>query len=374
MRLFELTGPEREGIERQVAQIMDYFLKNVRPSIQALQKYYAQQYPKAYWQAYTKSMEQLTKLYSYLAHDVNAYTEAMQKTDPNYKFPVVVMDTIKKQLITHIRHSNFKPKDIHMAKHATQLQYQDNPGVPNHQQIEGEVKRLVSDLKNSLKKPIKPRGGRKPPTPPVVDPNPPVDPVTPADPKKPGTDLSTDVKLKQLGYDDGVKGEYIPGGARPDRSKLDKFGQIIDGEWSVVNNAMKRLPDLTPKQLMDMRPKVGDYVEWTGGPRSSRPGEMNIGKILQVKPKGILRVQSMNQQPNRSREGFAKFLLDPQRVKREDGEVKYLDAGTLSKRMPQQDPKKYRKPGAGTTVHQGTGIGDAIKKGMAGAKQLRNFK
>ena len=351
MRLFELTGPEREGIERQVAQIMDYFLKNVRPSVQALQDYYAQQYPKAYWQAYTKSMEQLTKLYSYLAHDINAYTQAMQKTDPNYRFPVVVMDTIKKQLVTHIKNSSFKPKDIHMAKHATQLQYQDNPGAPQLQQIEGEVKRLVDGLKNSLKNPIKPRGGRKPMPGPTVDPNPqPTEPTEPTDPKKPGTDLSTDVKLKQLGYDDTVKGEFIPGGARPDRSKLDKFGQIIDGEWSVVDDAMKRLPDLVKGQLMDMRPKVGDYVMWTGGARSSRPGEDNYGKITGIRPNGVLQVTSVNQQPNPSREGFAKFGLKPERV------TKYLSKADMQKNMPQQDPKKYRG-GGGSGGSGGSGGG-----------------
>ena len=371
MHLFELTGPEREGIERQVAQISDYFLKNVRPAIQALDEYYAQQYPKAYWQAYTKSMEQLTKLYSYLAHDVNAYTEAMQKTDPNYKFPVVVMDTIKKQLVTHIKSSSFKPKDIHMAKHATELRYKGD-GANKFDQVQNAIKTLVGGLKNSLKTPIKPRGGRKSPTPPVVDPNPPVDPVTPADPKKPGTDLSTNVKLPQLGYDDTVKGEYLPG-ENPDRTKLDKYGEIIDGEWSVVNDRMKQLPDLTPKQLMDMRPKAGDYIQWTGATdRTSRPGEANYGQVLGVRPNGVLQVKSVNQQPNPSRQG-REFGLKPERV------TKILSKADMQQSMPQQDPKKYRKPGGGTTINPGVGarasaVQGAIQKGMAGAKQLRNFK
>ena len=346
MRLFELTGPEREGIERQVAQIMDYFLKNVRPSVQALQKYYAQQYPKAYWQAYTKSMEQLTKLYSYLAHDINAYTEAMQKTDPNYRFPVVVMDTIKKQLVTHIKNSSFKPKDIHMAKHATQLQYQDNPGVPTHQQIEGEVKKLVDGLKNSLKRPIKPRGGRKVGGP-VVDPNPPKDPVKPVDPKKPGTDLSTDVKLKQLGYDDTAKGEYIPG-ENPDRTKLDKYGEIIDGEFEYLDPELQAIKLISlkpekPKLLTNKMPRVGDYIMWKGGRGSSRPGEPNYAVIIEPEYAGVdlnkyVPYQSINTQPNKSRMG-RKSVISKDKI------LKYLTKDELQKMMPQQDPKKYRGSG-----------------------------
>ncbi len=198
----------------------------------------------------------------------------------------------------------------------------------------------------------------------------------------PGTDLSTDVKLKQLGYDDTVKGELIPG-EKPDRTKLDKYGEIIDGEWSVVNDAMKQLPDLTPKQLMDMRPKAGDYVEYTGGPRSSRPGEPNIAKIngLETGKKGqqILRVTSVNQQPNPSRQGRI-FGLDVQRVKREGGQVRYLTKADLQQSMPQRDPKKYRKPGGpATTINPGDGaqasaVQSAIKKGMQDIKKLRNFK
>lgn len=372
MRLFELAGPEREGFKRVVAQINDYFAKNVAPSKVNLDRYYVQQWPKPMIQAYVKSMTELTRLYQGLAHDIQRYTADRQTKEAGYKFPVVVIDTIKKQLAQHVKNSTVKPKDIHMAKYSDEVRYKEQGRDPL--EVEKTMKELSGNLKDSLNKPVKPRKGQSTenPGPAPVPPVPPVPPVEPAPPVKPGTSLSTDVKLPQLGYD--REGEYIQGDPKLPKQKPDPMDGAVDAEWSEIEQVFKRLPDLSAKQLSDMRPKVGDYVEWTGGPRSSRPGEMNIGKILLVKPNGILRVQSMNQQPNRSREGFAKFLLDPQRVKRENGEVKYLDAATLSKRMPQLDPKKYRKPGAGTTVHQGTGIGGAIKKGMKDVKRLKNYK
>lgn len=377
MRLFELAGPEREGFKRVVAQINDYFAKNVAPSKVNLDRYYVQQWPKPMSQAYVKSMTELTRLYQGLAHDIQRYTADRQTKEAGYKFPVVVIDTIKKQLAQHVKNSTVKPKDIHMAKYSDEVRYKDL-GAVDPLEVEKTMKELSGNLKDSLNKPVKPRKGQSTenPGPAPVPPVPPVPPVEPTEPKKPGTDLSTDVKLKQLGYDDTVKGEFIPG-ENPDRTKLDKYGEIINGEWTVVNDAMKQLPDLTPKQLMDLRPKAGDYVEFTGGPRSSRPGEPNIAKIngLATGKKGqqLLRVTSVNQQPNPSRQG-REFSLDAERVKREGGQVRYLSKADLQKNMPQLDPKKYRKPGAGTTVHQGTGIGGAIKKGMKDVKRLKNYK
>ena len=228
MRLFELTGPEREGFEAQVKQINDYFKVNVAPAKAKVDDYYVQQWPKPYWVAYSKSVEQLTKLYAYMAHDIMVYTQERQKTEPNYKFPVVVIDTLKKTLASHVKASVVKPKDIHMAKFSGELRYKGQSTEPHNdlEKVTGEIKRLITDLKNSLNTPKKPPGGRK--KPPII-----VDPVEP-EPKKPGTDLSTDVKFKQLGYDDTVKGEFIPG-EKPDRTKLDKYGEVIGvNTWALT--------------------------------------------------------------------------------------------------------------------------------------------
>ena len=342
MRLFELTGPEREGFEAQVKQINDYFTANVVPAKTKIDDYYVQQWPKPYWVAYSKSVEQLTKLYAFMAHDIMSYTMERKKTDPNYKFPVVVIDTLKKTLASHVKASVVKPKDIHMAKHSGELRYKGQSTEPHNdlEKVTGEIKRLINDLKNSLNAPKKPPANRKKPTPPVVDP-------VPTDPKKPGTDLSTDVKLKQLGYDDTVKGEFIPG-EKPDRTKLDKYGDIIDGEFEYIDPELQAIKLISlkpekPKLLTNKMPRVGDYIMWKGGRGSSRTGEPNYAVIIEPEYAGVdlnkyVPYQSINTQPNKSRMG-RKSIISKDKI------LKYLTKDELQKMMPQQDPKKYRGSG-----------------------------
>ena len=287
--------------------------------------YYAQQYPKPTWIAYTKNLEAVIKGWQTLQKLIIDQTNVTRKDNPNYRFPAVVIDTLTKSHAQMVKNARLTASDINMNKAtAGRLIYADDPYDEILNSVRDKINELVKALKGSF--PPKAKWSK------LLDiPN---DTQTVVDPVQPGTDLSTNVKLPQLGYDDTVQGELIPG-ENPDRSKLDKFGQIIDGEWSVVNNAMKRLPDLRPKQLLDMRPKEGDYVMWTGGARSSRPGQANYGKVVSVRDNGVLNIVSVNQQPNASRQGRA-FGLNPTSIQKV---IKKADAQKL---MPQQDPKKYR--------------------------------
>lgn len=276
-----------------------------------------------------------------------------------------------------IKKGKITPKSIRMNRNFRDLniRYDQDPSLPGGETGGEQMNKSIkfakdwhNDLKNGFAKNINPVGGNpfggfknNPPRDKNQEPTPEPKGPKPKGPKPgPGTDLSTDV------IDPTVPGEFIPG-EKPDRTKLDKYGEIIDGEWSVVNDAMKQLPDLTPKQLVDMRPKAGDYVMWTGGARSSRPGEDNYGKITGIRPNGVLQVTSVNQQPNPSRQGRA-FGLNPKSV------TKILSKADMQQSMPQQDPKKYRGGGDSNAGAKASAVKGAIKKGMANVKKLRNFK
>tara|TARA_B100001057_G_scaffold500954_1_gene619138 strand:- start:3267 stop:4433 length:1167 start_codon:yes stop_codon:yes gene_type:complete len=388
MHLFELTEnpkpktatgggaiPDANTLNAQfmnaIKEVENFFVTKFLPKKKKLDLKYGQQ-----WNELTvREMENIHKTLVNLVQKLNGQTnngDIKELLIPEY---LLKWEQKKKAML---KKGKITPKSIRMNRTFRDLniRYDNDPsgaGETGGEQMNKSIK-IAQDWHNMLKdgfvKNINPIGGNpfggfknNPPRDKNQEPTP-----DPKGPKPgPGTDLSTDVKLKQLGYDDTVKGELIPG-EKPDRTKLDKTGVIIDGEWTVVNNAMKQLPDLTPKQLVDMRPKEGDYIQWTGATdRSSRPGEANYGKVTGVRPNGVLQVISVNQQPNPSRQGRA-FGLKPERV------TKVLSKAKMTDFMPQQDPKKYRGGGDSNAGAKTSAVKGAIKKGMANVKKLRNFK
>jgi hypothetical protein len=332
MKLNELTGDQRDRVEAIYNELNDRFYQKIAPAMKELGDHYAQQYPKPTWIAYTKNLEAVIKGWQTLQKLIIDQTDIRRKSDPNYRFPAVVIDTLTKNHAQMVKNSRLTASDINMNKAtAGRLTYTDDPNDQILNSVRDKINQLVTALKGSFPPKAKwsklldiPKGTQT-----VVD---------PVQPAEPGTDISTNVKLKQIPnlHPIGtIDGELIRKGQEKTAGELEKFGQTIDGEWEVIDKTMKQLPDLRPKQLLDMRPKAGDYVMWTGGPRSSRPNQPNYGKVVSVRDNGVLNITSVNQQPNPSRQG-REFGLNPTSIQKV---IKKTDAQKL---MPQQDPKKYR--------------------------------
>lgn len=340
MRLNELKGDQRERVEAIYNDLNNRFYQKIVPAMKELGDYYAQQYPKPTWIAYTKNLEAVIKGWQTLQKLIIDQTNYTRKDNPNYRFPAVVIDTLTKSHAQMVKNARLTASDINMNKAtAGRLTYTDDPDDQILNSVRDKINELVKELKGSF--PPKAKWSKLLDIP--VGTQTVVDPVQPA---KPGTDISTNVNLKKLPnlHPIGtIDGELIRKGQEKTAGDLEKLGDVIDGEWEVIDNTMKRLPDLRPKQLLDMRPKEGDYVMWTGGARSSRPGQANYGKVVGVRDNGVLNIVSVNQQPNASRQG-REFGLNPTSIQKV---IKKADAQKL---MPQQDPKKYR---TGNAFRQG---------------------
>ena len=339
MRLNELKGDQRERVEAIYNKLNDIFYKKVVPAMKELGNYYAQQYPKPTWIAYTKNLESVIKGWQTLEKLIIDQTNVTRKQQPAYRFPAVVIDTLTKSHAQMVKNARLTASDINMNKStAGRLMYTDDPNDQILNDVRNKINELVTALRGSF--PTKPKWSKLLDLPKGTQTI--VDPVEPAEPAEPGTDISTDVKLKKIPnlHPIGtIDGEIIRKGQEKTAGDLEKLGHIIDGEWEVIDNTMKQLPDLRPKQLLDMRPKEGDYVMWTGGARSSRPNQPNYGKVVSVRKNGVLNVTSVNQQPNPSRQG-RQFGLNPTSIQ------KVLKQADAQKLMPQQDPEKYRKGNA----------------------------
>ena len=218
MRLNELKGDQRERVEAIYNELNNRFYQKIVPAMKELGDYYAQQYPKPTWIAYTKNLEAVIKGWQTLQKLIIDQTNVTRKDNPNYRFPAVVIDTLTKSHAQMVKNARLTASDINMNKAtAGRLIYADDPYDEILNSVRDKINELVKALKGSF--PPKAKWSK------LLDiPN---DTQTVVDPVQPGTDLSTNVKLPQLGYDDTVQGELIPG-ENPDRSKLDNFGQIID--------------------------------------------------------------------------------------------------------------------------------------------------
>ena len=394
MHLFELTEnpkpktatgggaiPDANTLNAQfmnaIKEVENFFVTKFLPKKKELDLKYGQQ-----WNELTvKEMDNIHKSLLNLVQKLNGQAnngDIRELLIPEYlqKWEQKKKAMLKKGKIT--------PKSIRMNRTFRDLniRYDNDPsgaGETGGEQMNKSIK-IAQDwhnmLKNGFVQNINPVGGNpfsgfknNPPRDKNQEPTP-----GPKGPKPgPGTDLSTDVKLKQLGYDDTVKGEFIPG-EKPDRTKLDKYGEIIDGNFEVVQDAeaikLLNKKQEKPKLLVDKTPKVGDYIMWRGGKASSRTGDMNYGVIIKPQTPGLdtnkfVPYQSINSQPNKSRQG-RKSIISKEKI------LKYLTKEELQQMMPQQDPKKYR--GGGGSGGSGGSGGPGVGRGMGPGSRRTQFR
>lgn len=327
MHLHEITeAPNKEAnsqLQLALRNLMAHYNEKVAPIKKEVDEMYAEQYLPATLNRYKQSVKSTVNTIQYLNNAVEQQRELLKpemiKSFTNTK------STLFKQM-------RIQPKSIHdkvsIANLGVQYTRGNGPlGDANAiMDIAEEFNRFLKDKFAQSKK-----ISGKP-----ID-NPWGNPVTPGI-KQPTSDRpgprpdpkGLDPKLPTV-VDPGISGEVLSP-EHPDYDKLDKKNNIIDGEWSVVDKAMKLLPK-QQLRLTDQRPKAGDYVMWTGGARSSRSGQPNYGKVASVRDNGVLNVTSINQQPNSSRQGRP-FGLNPKSVE------KTMSKQQMSKILPQSSPSK----------------------------------
>ncbi len=367
MHLFELTEnpkpktatgggaiPDANTLNAQfmnaIKEVENFFVTKFLPKKKELDLKYGQQ-----WNELTvKEMDNIHNALINLVQKLNGQAnngDIRELLIPEYlqKWEQKKTAMIKKGKIT--------PKSIRMNRNFRDLniRYDQDPSLPGGETGGEQMNKSIkfakdwhNDLKNGFAKNINPVGGNpfggfknNPPRDKNQEPTPEPKGPKPKGPKSgPGTDLSTDV------IDPTVPGEFIPG-EKPDRTKLDKYGEIIDGSFEVVQDAeaikLLNKKQEKPKLLVDKTPKVGDYIMWRGGKASSRTGDMNYGVIIKPQTPGLdtnkfVPYQSINSQPNKSRQG-RKSIISKEKI------LKYLTKEELQQMMPQQDPKKYRGGG-----------------------------
>ena len=338
MHLHELTEADTEAnnqLRLAITNLMNHYKQKVAPIKKEIDEMYAEQYLPAVLNRYKQSVKPIVNTVQYLNNAVEQQrkllTPAMLKSFTNTKANLFKQMRIRPQSI-HDRNA--------IASQGVQYTRGNGPlGDANKiLDIAEEFNRFLKD-KFALSKKV---SGK-----PIATPWP--NPVTPGvdqpssdspgprpDPK--GADIPKKGRKTPAVVDPGLTGDVLSPEQPDIAGEIGKGSrQVIDGEWTVIDQAMKRLPK-QQLRLTDQRPKAGDYVMWTGGARSSRSGQANYGKVDSVRDNGVLNVTSINQQPNSSRQGRP-FGLNPKSVE------KTMSQQQLSKILPQPKPSGAIKQG-----------------------------
>ena len=360
MRLFELTeagNPEaNKQLQLAIKNLMDHYTQKVAPVKKQVDEMYAEQYLPPIVDKYKRAVKPIIKTVQYLN---NAVVKQQAEIDPMIAQQFA---SAKTQLIKSMR---IRPQSIHnraaIANLGVQYKGKNGPMGDANDILDfaEEFNRYIKDqfaLSSKIStNPIDTGKSTKQTTQP-----------TPAKPKPTtGTALEPTVIPLDNKMDQAIDGEVVSQAEKERADKMLNKGQVVDGEWSEIDDAMKQLPE-RPKLLVDKNPRIGDYIMWKGGKGSSREGQMNYGEIIEPSPyidtnKSVM-YRSINSQPNKSRQGFAKSNINKDKV------LKYLKKEDLAKIMPQSDPIKYTKdPKVSATVGK---VGNAIQKGIKAGQRL----
>jgi hypothetical protein len=372
MRLFELTeAPEDSTIaSQQFAQAMNnlkkHFNDKVLPAKKAVDEMYAEQYLPPIFDKYKSSMKPIVKMVQGLNKGVVEHGELIGKQ--NVTAYVNLKNSILKQ-------SMIKLQSIHNRAAIANLGVRYKGGTP--QGINGPLGdyEAVGNITDEFNKKLKGMFEltSKVSTSPI-DTGKETGQTTKPEPKGTGTDTPTtgteivphviSLPDKMDRGDQAIDGEVVSPAEKERADKMLSKGQVIDGEWEEINNAMKQLPEM-PKLLVNKEPRIGDFIMWKGGKGSARPGQMNYGEIIKPSPyidtnKSVM-YRSINSNPNPGREG-RESNINKEKI------IKYLKKEDLAKLMPQSDPIKYTKdPKVSATVGK---VGNAIQKGIKAGQQL----
>ena len=343
MRLFELTeagNPEaNKQLQLAIKNLMDHYTQKVAPVKKQVDEMYAEQYLPPIVDKYKRAVKPIIKTVQYLN---NAVVKQQAEIDPMIAQQFA---SAKTQLIKSMR---IRPQSIHnraaIANLGVQYKGKNGPMGDANDILDfaEEFNRYIKDqfaLSSKIStNPIDTGKSTKQTTQP-----------TPAKPKPTtGTALEPTVIPLDNKMDQAIDGEVVSQAEKERADKMLNKGQVIDGEWSEIDDAMKQLP-LKQNLLVDKSPKVGDYIMWKGGKNSSRPGQANYGQIIEPSPyidtnKSVM-YRSINSQPNKGRVGRESNI-------NKDKVLKYLKKEDLAKIMPQTTPAKY------------SGVKNAIKRGM----------
>jgi len=363
MRLFEITEAPDDNIvaSQQFTQAMNnlkkHFNDKVLPAKKAVDEMYAEQYLPPIFDKYKASMKPIVKMIQGLNKGVVEHGDLIGKQNVNAYI------NLKAGIL---KQSMIKLQSIHNRAAIANLgvRYKGGNGPLGDYEAVGKItdefnKKLkgMFDMSSKVSTiPIdtgKVTGQTTTPTPTGTD-----KPTT-------GTEIVPHVIPLDNKMDQAIDGEVVSPAEKERADKmLDKKGQVIDGEWEEVNNAMKQLPE-RPKLLVNKNPRIGDYIVWKGGKGSSRPGLDNYGEIIEPSPyidtnKSVM-YRSINSQPNKGREGRESHI-GKEKI------IKYLKKEDLAKLMPQSDPIKYTKdPKVSATVGK---VGNAIQKGIKAGQRL----
>ena len=343
MRLFELTeagNPEaNKQLQLAIKNLMDHYTQKVAPVKKQVDEMYAEQYLPPIVDKYKRAVKPIIKTVQYLN---NAVVKQQAEIDPMIAQQFA---SAKTQLIKSMR---IRPQSIHnraaIANLGVQYKGKNGPMGDANDILDfaEEFNRYIKDqfaLSSKIStNPIDTGKSTKQTTQP-----------TPAKPKPTtGTALEPTVIPLDNKMDQAIDGEVVSQAEKERADKMLNKGQVIDGEWSEIDDAMKQLP-LKQNLLVDKSPKVGDYIMWKGGKNSSRPGQANYGQIIEpsqyIDTNKSVMYRSINSQPNKGREGRESNI-------NKDKVLKYLKKEDLAKIMPQTTPAKY------------SGVKNAIKRGM----------
>jgi hypothetical protein len=373
MRLFELTeAPQDSTIAKQqfttaMNNLKKHFNEKVLPAKKAVDEMYAEQYLPPIFDKYKASLKPIVKMVQGLNKGVVEHGELIGKQG------VSAYVNLKNNIL---KQSMIKLQSIHNRAAVANLdvRYKGGNGPLGDYQAVGEktdefnkyIKNAFDMSSKVSTSPIdtgKVTGQTTQP-----EPTPPVNPARDEYNKRLNKGKTNKDKNLPAVIDKGdkaVDGEVVsPAGKERADKMLDKKGQVIDGEWEEINDAMKQLPEM-PKLLVNKNPRIGDYIMWKGGKASARQGQMNYGEIIEPSPyidtnKSVM-YRSINSNPNKGREG-AESHIGKEKI------IKYLKKEELAKLMPQTDPIKYTKdPKVSATVGQ---VGNAIQKGIKAGQQL----
>ena len=343
MRLFELTeagNPEaNKQLQLAIKNLMDHYTQKVAPVKKQVDEMYAEQYLPPIVDKYKRAVKPIIKTVQYLN---NAVVKQQAEIDPMIAQQFA---SAKTQLIKSMR---IRPQSIHnraaIANLGVQYKGKNGPMGDANDILDfaEEFNRYIKDqfaLSSKIStNPIDTGKSTKQTTQP-----------TPAKPKPTtGTALEPTVIPLDNKMDQAIDGEVVSQAEKERADKMLNKGQVIDGEWSEIDDAMKQLP-LKQNLLVDKSPKVGDYIMWKGGKNSSRPGQANYGQIIEpsqyIDTNKSVMYRSINSQPNKGRVGRESNI-------NKDKVLKYLKKEDLAKIMPQTTPAKY------------SGVKNAIKRGM----------
>ena len=340
MRLFELTeagNPEaNKQLQLAIKNLMDHYTQKVAPVKKQVDEMYAEQYLPPIVDKYKRAVKPIIKTVQYLN---NAVVKQQAEIDPMIAQQFA---SAKTQLIKSMR---IRPQSIHnraaIANLGVQYKGKNGPMGDANDILDfaEEFNRYIKDqfaLSSKIStNPIDTGKSTKQTTQP-----------TPTGPT--GTALEPTVIPLDNKMDQAIDGEVVSPSEKERADKMLNKGQVIDGEWSEIDDAMKQLP-LKQNLLVDKSPKVGDYIMWKGGKNSSRPGQANYGQIIEpsqyIDTNKSVMYRSINSQPNKGRVGRESNI-------NKDKVLKYLKKEDLAKIMPQTTPAKY------------SGVKNAIKRGM----------